>query len=60
MLQKELDHNNFYYILGNLVSAYECDPKLVEEQFAISKREYLQKTGRKYNGDVCLSDQADL
>ncbi len=37
---------------GQLVSSYECDPKLVEEQFAVSKREYLQKTGRKYNGDV--------
>ena len=37
---------------GQLVSSYECDPKLVEEQFAVSKREYFQKTGRKYNGDV--------
>ncbi len=37
---------------GQLVSSYECDPKLVEEQFAIAKREYLQKTGRRYQGDV--------
>lgn len=37
---------------GQLVSSYECDPKLVEEQFAIAKREYLQKTGRHYKGDV--------
>lgn len=37
---------------GQLVSGYECDPKLVEEQFAISKRDYVQKTGRKYGGDV--------
>ena len=37
---------------GLLVSSYECDPKLVEEQFLIAKREYLQKTGRRYNGDV--------
>ncbi len=31
---------------GELVSSYECDPKLVEEQFALSKREYIQRTGR--------------
>ncbi len=37
---------------GQLVSSYECDPKLVEEQFAISKRDYIQNTGRKYGGDV--------
>ncbi len=37
---------------GQLVSSYECDPKLVEEQFALSKRDYIQKTGRKYGGDV--------
>lgn len=37
---------------GQLISSYECDPKLVEEQFAIAKREYLQKTGRRYQGDV--------
>ena len=37
---------------GELVSSYECDPKLVEEQFALAKREYYQKTGRHYAGDV--------
>ncbi len=37
---------------GQLVSSYECDPKLVEEDFALAKREYLQKTGRQYHGDV--------
>ncbi len=37
---------------GQLVSSYECDPRLVEEQFAISKRDYIQNTGRKYGGDV--------
>ena len=37
---------------GQLISSYECDPKLVEEQFALAKREYLQKTGRRYKGDV--------
>ena len=37
---------------GELVSSYACDPKMVEEQFAISKREYLQKTGRIIQGDI--------
>ncbi|MBO6208734.1 MAG: relaxase/mobilization nuclease domain-containing protein [Lachnospiraceae bacterium] len=37
---------------GELVSSYACDPKIVEEQFAVSKREYLQKTGRVYAGDI--------
>ncbi len=37
---------------GELVSSYECDPKIVEEQFAVAKREYLQKTGRDYAGDI--------
>ncbi len=37
---------------GEFISSYECDPKLVEEQFAISKRDYIQNTGRKYTGDV--------
>ena len=37
---------------GEYVSSYECDPKLVEEQFAMSKREYLQITGRHYAGDI--------
>ncbi|MBO4213572.1 MAG: relaxase/mobilization nuclease domain-containing protein [Lachnospiraceae bacterium] len=37
---------------GQLISSYACDPNLVEEQFALSKREYLQKTGRVYQGDI--------
>lgn len=37
---------------GILVSSYECDPKLVEEQFTLAKREYEHKTGRHYHGDV--------
>ena len=37
---------------GELVSSYACDPKTVEEEFAVSKREYLQKTGRQYAGDI--------
>ena len=37
---------------GELVSSYQCDPQFVEEQFAASKREYLQITGRRYVGDI--------
>ena len=39
---------------GELISSYECDPKLVEEQFALAKREYEHNTGRKYAGDVIV------
>ena len=35
-----------------MVSSYECDPKLVEEQFALAKREYQHNTGRENNSDV--------
>ena len=37
---------------GELVSSYECDPELIEEQFALSKKEYLRNTGREYAGDI--------
>ncbi len=37
---------------GLLISSYKCDPKLVEEQFLLAKREYIQKTGRRYKSDV--------
>ena len=37
---------------GELVSSYRCDPEFVEEQFASSKREYLEITGRKIVGDI--------
>lgn len=37
---------------GELVSSYQCDPEFVEEQFASSKREYLEITGKKIIGDI--------
>ena len=37
---------------GELVSSYQCDPEFVEEQFAASKEEYLDITGRKIVGSV--------
>ena len=32
---------------GNLVTAYECDPMTVDEEFMLSKRKYQQITGRE-------------
>ena len=37
---------------GELVTSYACDPKTVEEEFAVSKRDYAQMTGRRYAGDI--------
>ena len=35
-----------------LVSAYECDPYTVEEEFLLSKRIYKEITGREQEGDI--------
>ena len=37
---------------GEHVSAYACDPKTVDEEFLLSKREYLRITGRQPKGDI--------
>ena len=37
---------------GDLVTAYECDPMTCDEEFLLSKRQYLQYTGRERRGDV--------
>ena len=37
---------------GELVSSYECDPKTVEAQFTLAKRQYTHNTGRHYAGDI--------
>lgn len=39
-------------ILPFVDSSYRCDPEFVEEQFAASKQEYLEITGRKIVGDI--------
>ena len=36
---------------GQLVSTYECNAATVDSEFTLSKREYLQITGREYKGD---------
>lgn len=37
---------------GNLVSAYACDPHTVDAEFALSKREYFEITGRERKDEV--------
>lgn len=37
---------------GALVSAYECDPRLVDAQFLLAKREYRAITGREQQRNV--------
>ena len=37
---------------GSLVYAYGCTPQLVAAEFALSKRQYVQRTGRKAPGVI--------
>lgn len=37
---------------GQLVSSYECNPNTVDAEFALSKREYFQITGRIQENDI--------
>ena len=37
---------------GDLVTSYECDPVTVDEEFMLTKRKYLQITGRTQINDV--------
>lgn len=37
---------------GELISSYECDPRTVQGEFLLSKRQYHQKTGREQQSDV--------
>ena len=37
---------------GELVSAYECDPEIVDAQFLLSKREYKANTGRDQESNI--------
>lgn len=32
---------------GEWISSYECDPKIADEEFLLSKRQYVQLTGRE-------------
>ena len=37
---------------GELISAYECDPKTADAEFLLSKRQYKTLTGREQQSDV--------
>ena len=37
---------------GSLISSYACDPAFVASEFALSKKEYRQNTGRVQENDV--------
>ena len=37
---------------GEWISSYACDVKTVDEEFLLSKREYLRITGRQIPGDI--------
>lgn len=37
---------------GQLVSSYECNPDMVDAEFALSKREYFKNTRRTQKGDI--------
>lgn len=37
---------------GTLVSAYECDPRIIDSQFLLAKHEYKVITGREQERDV--------
>ena len=37
---------------GELISAYECDPKTADAEFLLSKRQYKTLTGREQQSDM--------
>lgn len=37
---------------GEMVTAYECDPMTVDEEFLLSKRQYEQSTSRRQKNDI--------
>lgn len=37
---------------GELISSFACDPETADAEFALSKREYFQTTGRRQESDV--------
>ena len=40
---------------GELVTAYECDPLIVDDEFLFSKRQYAAITGRDYGRSDVLA-----
>lgn len=37
---------------GEFISSYECDPKTVDEEFLLSKRQYQHTTGRQQKNNI--------
>ena len=37
---------------GEFISSYECDPKTIQGEFLLSKRQYSDITGRQQENDV--------
>ena len=37
---------------GEYISSYECDPKTIQGEFLLSKRQYSDITGRQKENDV--------
>ena len=37
---------------GEFISSYECDPKTVDEEFLLTKRQYQHITGRQQKNDI--------
>ena len=37
---------------GELISSYECDQRTAAQEFLLSKRDYEQKTGSEYRGNI--------
>ena len=37
---------------GEYISSYACDPKTVDEEFMLAKKEYLRITGRRQKSDI--------
>lgn len=37
---------------GKYISFYECDPKSCDQEFLLAKRQYFQKEGFEYKGNI--------
>ena len=37
---------------GELISAYACSPETVDQEFVLSRNEYIRRTGRHHDNEV--------
>lgn len=40
---------------GRLISSYQCDSRIADAEFLLSKRQYLAKTGRRRGADDVIA-----